>query len=69
MTVVFVAITGVHAAAAWASDGGTAIADAGEDADVDAATDGGVAGEDPGVQCGQEQSGPTSAVLFGAGCC
>ena len=62
MTIVFTAITGIHAAAAWAADGGTTTADAGEDAGV----------EDHHTGCGAQttsQLGAPAAVLFGAGCC
>jgi hypothetical protein len=66
VTIVFTAITGIHAAAAWAADGGTTTADAGQDA-ADA-PDAGVV--DHG--CGglrTSQRGAPAAVVFGAGCC
>jgi hypothetical protein len=70
MTIVFTAITGVHAAAAWAADGGTSAADAGNLAD--AGSDAGATVDDT---CGAQRRGQPSgagantAVLFGAGCC
>ena len=67
MTIVFAAITGVHAAAAWAADGGADVADAADDAGPDA---GQVVDDTCGSQkSGRNGAGPNAAVLFGAGCC